>query len=91
MSTTSVRSTSPSLNYGEAQAVESKADFIHKMKICLKELRETQVCLQIIFLKPILQGKEIENAMNECGEFVAIFTKSVDTAKKNRKTYNDKG
>ena len=33
--------TSPALHYGEAQAAESPADFIHKMKVCLKELRET--------------------------------------------------
>jgi four helix bundle protein len=37
--------TSPALNYAEAQSAESKADFVHKMKICLKELRETFVCL----------------------------------------------
>ena len=39
--------TSPALNYGEAQAGESKKDFIHKMKICLKELRETIINLKI--------------------------------------------
>ena len=35
--------TSPAPNYGEAQGAESRSDFIHKMKICLKELRETRV------------------------------------------------
>ena len=40
--------TSPALNYGKAQAAESRADFIHKMKNCLKELRESQICLKII-------------------------------------------
>ena len=40
--------TSPSLNYGEAKSAESKKDFIHKMKICLKELRETNNCLKIL-------------------------------------------
>jgi four helix bundle protein len=40
--------TSPALNYGEAQSAESKKDFIHKMGICLKELRESFVCLKII-------------------------------------------
>lgn len=43
--------TSPALHYGEAQAAESSADFIHKMKVCLKELRETYNCLQIIDYK----------------------------------------
>ncbi len=40
-------STSSALNYGEAQSAESRRDFIHKMKICLKELRESQVNLQV--------------------------------------------
>ena len=41
--------TSVSLNYGEAQGGESRKDFIHKMKIGLKELRETYICLKIIY------------------------------------------
>jgi len=40
--------TSPAANYGEAQSAESKADFIHKLKIALKELRETEIWLKII-------------------------------------------
>ena len=40
--------TSPALNYGEAQSAESRNDFIHKMKIALKELRETFISLKII-------------------------------------------
>src|SRR5450759_2099915 len=40
--------TSPSLNYGEAKSGESKNDFVHKMKVCLKELRESHNCLRII-------------------------------------------
>ena len=40
--------TSPAPNYGEAQSAESRPDFIHKMKICLKGLRETRVWLLMI-------------------------------------------
>ena len=40
--------TSPAFNYGEAQVAESRDDFIHKMKICLKELKETHIAVQII-------------------------------------------
>jgi len=43
--------TSPAPNYGEAQRAESKADFVHKLKIALKELRETEVWLKIIAKK----------------------------------------
>jgi four helix bundle protein len=40
--------TSPALNYGEAQFAESRSDFIHKMKICLKELKESKICITIV-------------------------------------------
>lgn len=76
--------TAPVLNYGEAQAAESRADFIHKMKVCLKELRETQVNLLIINkLNYVPQGK-MDICSKECAELVAIFTSSISTAKENR-------
>jgi len=46
--------TSPAFNYGEAQVAESRDDFIHKMKICLKELKETHIAVQIIQRKPLI-------------------------------------
>jgi four helix bundle protein len=73
--------TSPALNYGEAQAAESKADFLHKMRICLKELRESQICLKIIERKIMVQKEISEPVLKECSELVAIFTKSIETAK----------
>lgn len=76
--------TSPALMYGEAQAAESRADFIHKMKILLKELRETKITLRIINEKPIVKGIKITNALDECNQLIGIFTKSIETAKKNR-------
>jgi four helix bundle protein len=75
--------TSPALNYGEAQAAESRVDFIHKTKICLKELRESQVCLKIIMRKNWGNEELNQIALKECGELVAIFTTSIETAKQN--------
>ena len=76
--------TSPALNYGEAQSAESRKDFIHKLKIILKELRETYVCLKIINGSAIIQDKIlIDNTMKECNELISIFVKSIATAKKN--------
>ncbi len=43
--------TSPALNYGEARGAESPSDFIHKLRVCLKELRETFICLKIMVLR----------------------------------------
>jgi four helix bundle protein len=77
--------TSPALNYGEAQSAESPVDFIHKLKIVLKELRESRVCLKIIIRKPLLPKEKVISALNECNELIAIFLKSVETADANRK------
>ena len=76
--------TSPALQYGEAQSAESRADFIHKLKILQKELRETMVSLKIIKRVP-LTGKIgiVDKGMVECNELIAIFNKSIATAKKN--------
>ena len=76
--------TSTALNYGEAQAAESPNDFIHKMKVILKELRETRVCLKIIRRKPLLPPQSIEKEIQENNELIAIFLKSIETAMKNR-------
>jgi four helix bundle protein len=77
-------STAPALNYGEAQSGESRADFIHKMKICLKELRETFVNLKIISRKNIFDDiKLLEAVMNENNELISIFTRSITTAQQN--------
>jgi four helix bundle protein len=76
--------TSPALHYGEAQSAESRNDFIHKLKILLKELRESLVALKII--KRVLLTKKIdlvEKGTVECNELISIFVKSIETAKKN--------
>jgi four helix bundle protein len=76
-------STATALVYGEAQAAESPADFIHKMKVVLKEIRETRINLRIISEKPILIDEKIILAFKESNELMAIFLKSIETAKKN--------
>ena len=81
-------SSSPTLHYGEAQAAESPADFIHKMKICLKELRESQINLKVILMKPYLPEQLVKPVLEECGELVAIFTSSIKTAKSNHQSKN---
>ena len=78
--------TSPALNYGEAQVAESRNDFIHKMKICLKELKESNICLQIVKRKPlIIDFPKLDTGISECKELISIFVKSIETAKENNK------
>jgi len=74
---------SPALNYGESQGAESKKDFIHKMSVVLKELRESYNCLRIIKRSNLcLEEAKIEIAITECNELISIFYRSVETAKK---------
>ena len=77
--------TSVSLNYGEAQARESKKDFIHKMKIVLKELRETFICLKILLKTKLHKNNEkIILVYSECNELISIFVKSIETVSKKK-------
>ena len=72
--------TSPAPNYGEARSAESRKDFIHKMKISLKELRETMIWLKIISRKQLVDGSLVSSAITECDELIAIFIASTRTA-----------
>ncbi len=74
----------PALLYGEAQGAESRADFIHKMKISLKELKETRVCLKVISkAKMITPENRLNNIKSEDEQLISIMAKSIETAKKN--------
>jgi four helix bundle protein len=77
--------TAQALIYGEAQAAESPADFIHKLKLVLKEIRETRVNLRIITEKPLLTNNRCSEVLDECNQLMAIFIKSIQTARQNKK------
>ena len=72
--------TSPAPNYGEARSAESRRDFIHKMKISLKELRETIIWLKIISRKQLVDDSLVSRVIAECDELIAIFIASTRTA-----------
>jgi len=75
------------LNYSEAQSAESRNDFIHKMSVVLKELRETHSNLKIIFRAKLYLGQEIEidTAIKESDELISIFVKSIETSRNKNK------
>ena len=73
--------TSPLPNHGEAQAAESMGDFIHKMRICHKELRETRRWLRLCHRVPLVKNPTaIEPLIDETVELIRIFASSLKTA-----------
>ena len=78
--------TSPYANHGEAQSAESSNDFIHKMSICLKELRESMRWLRLIQRIPLVKSHErLTEIVQETEELIKIFVASIRTAKKKSK------
>jgi four helix bundle protein len=71
--------TSTAANYAEARAAESRRDFIHKMQVCLKELRETGVWLEIV--SRLDDPDRVYALASECNELTAIFVASIKTAR----------
>ncbi|MFU8862065.1 MAG: four helix bundle protein [Cyclonatronaceae bacterium] len=75
---------SAALYYAEARSAESRKDFIHKMKITLKELRETHVCLRIISRAQLHRNTQsLAIVLRESDELISIFVKSLATVRKN--------
>jgi four helix bundle protein len=78
--------TSPAPNYGEAQSAESRSDFVHKMKISLKELRETRIWLIMIMRANLIKpASRIEPLLNETDQLISIFVTSIKTAQQKQK------
>ena len=77
--------TSPYSNHGEAESAESSDDFIHKLKVCLKELRETRRWLRLIHRKDWLTSHpQLKWTLVEVEELIRIFVASIRTAKQNQ-------
>jgi len=78
----SVRSgTSPAPNYEEACAAESRADFVHKLSICLKELRESRCWIRLIIKTEMLTEHRMGELLDECNQLCNIIAQSIVTAK----------
>jgi four helix bundle protein len=76
--------TSALSNHGEVEAAESRRDFLHKLRICLKELRETKRWLQLVGrVKNLGSPANFVTCLNEVEELIRIFVASIRTAEKN--------
>jgi four helix bundle protein len=73
--------TSPAPNYGEARGAESHADFVHKLRIVLKEVNETSIWLRTIERSQMLKQGSIAELLRENQELCRIFTSSLKTAR----------
>ena len=77
--------TSPYGHHGEAEGAESRADFIHKLKVCNKELRETKRWLRLVQRVPLVAKPELlGELLAKADELVRIFAASICTAEANR-------
>ena len=83
--------TAPALHYGEAQGGESRKDFIHKMKIALKELRETFNALRIVQTMKWFSYDKLGPVLDENNQLISIFVRSIETAARNDKKHNEPG
>lgn len=76
---------SPTFNYGEVQGAESRNDFVHKLAVVLKELKECRSALKIIMKKSLIKPvSKLEDIYKETEELIAIMAKSIETANKNK-------
>src|SRR3977135_714859 len=69
--------TSPAPNYEEACAAESRADFVHKLGICLKELRESRTWIRLIIKTELLQEHRMGELLDECEQLCNIIGQSI--------------
>jgi four helix bundle protein len=82
---------SPAFNYSEAQSAESRSDFIHKMRVVLKELKECRTALSIISIQKMIQPPQIlMEQLKESEELIAIVAASIETANRNRAVEENK-
>ena len=76
--------TSPAPNYAEARGAESNADFVHKLKVALKELNETKVWLKMVCRAELMKTERMDELIDENQQLCRIVNASVTTSKKNK-------
>lgn len=74
--------TSPAPNYGEARGAESRADFVHKLGIALKELNETKVWLKMLQRAKLAAAETVQPILDECQQLARMLNASIQTARR---------
>jgi len=75
--------TAPAPNYGEARGAESRADFVHKLNIALKEMNETKIWLKMAIRARLTAEAAASAALDECQQLARLLNASVQTARRN--------
>ena len=74
--------TAPAAHYAEARGAESASDFIHKLKIAVKEMNESEVWLRIIVDSAMLTQAQLSNLLDESNQLQRILSASIGTVRK---------
>jgi len=83
--------TAPAPNYEEGRAAESRADFVHKLSIALKELRESRYWLRLIVKAELLTERKMSGVLDEATQLCRILGKSIATAKRAKQSKHPSG
>lgn len=81
--------TSPAPNYAEACSAESRKDFIHKLRIALKELRESRSWIRLIIKAELLPSTRMTELQEECEQLANIIGKSIVTPRQKQPTHDN--
>lgn len=73
--------TAPAAHYAEARSAESRRDFVHKLRLCLKELNERRVWLIMVVRSDMLRASQLEPLQQEDDELCRIISRSIKTAR----------
>jgi len=73
--------TSPAANYAEARSAESQRDFVHKLKIALKEMNESRIWLKMIVQSELLEARLVRETIDECEQLCRILSASIKTSR----------
>jgi len=77
--------TSPAPNYEEGCAAESRADFVHKLSVCLKELKESHCWIRLIIRAELIPVSRMSEMLDECTQPCNIIAQSLVTARQKLK------
>ena len=80
--------TAPAPHHAEARGAESPADFVHKLKIAVKELNETEVWLRIVVASEMQPANRIHALLDECNQLQRILSSSIKTARNSNTPVN---